>query len=402
MKISKNSLYYLSAIIIGIYLGNLNNDLIYLGADYVARTFIKLLQLVSIPIIFCSVVATLTKMSNLNEFKYLSITVLKYTLLTTLIAASVALLLFLNIKPHHVLLNTTIVNNAETLVQSSYFEHFFNLVPSNIIEPFREGNVIGVLFLALLFGLATVGLPSKNRIVLHDLFSSLYSAVLKMTGFFVKPMPFAICAFVILFVKEMQKGLDSKEIALYLLCIVAANIIQAFIVLPIVLLCKRIPVFALFKNMLPAISFAFWSKSSAAALPLALQCAEEKAGIQKQVAHFSFPLCTTINMNACAAFILITVLFVSSLHGAQYTMIEYIGWIFVATIAAIGNAGVPMGCYFLASALLATNHVPIYILGIILPFYTLIDMLESAINIWSDAVVTAVVNKNVIQKNHST
>lgn len=70
-------------------------------------------------------------------------------------------------------------------------------------------------------------------------------------------------------------------------------------------------------------------------------------------------------------------------------------WIFIATLAAVGNAGVPMGCYFLASAFLAAMDVPLNILGVILPFYTMIDMVESAINVWSDACVTAVVNKEV-------
>jgi len=72
-------------------------------------------------------------------------------------------------------------------------------------------------------------------------------------------------------------------------------------------------------------------------------------------------------------------------------------WIFIATIAAVGNAGVPMGCYFLASAFLAAMNVPLNILGVILPFYAMIDMLESAINVWSDSCVAAVVNKEVAE-----
>jgi len=100
-------------------------------------------------------------------------------------------------------------------------------------------------------------------------------------------------------------------------------------------------------------------------------------------------------MNACAAFILTTVLFVSMSNGVVYSPLEMIMWIFVATIAAIGNAGVPMGCYFLSSAFLAAMNVPLNILGVILPFYTLIDMLESAINVWSDSCVATVVYKEL-------
>lgn len=128
---------------------------------------------------------------------------------------------------------------------------------------------------------------------------------------------------------------------------------------------------------------------------MAMRCAEENVKISKKVANFSLPLCTTINMNACAAFILTTVLFVSMSNGVTFSPAEMVVWIFIATIAAVGNAGVPMGCYFLSSAFLAAMNVPLNILGVILPFYTLIDMLESAINVWSDSCVTAVVNHEV-------
>ena len=135
------------------------------------------------------------------------------------------------------------------------------------------------------------------------------------------------------------------------------------------------------KGMMPALSVAFFTKSSSAALPMAMRCAQDNLKMSPKVASFTLPLCTTINMNACAAFILITVLFVSMSNGMVFSGAEMFLWIFIATIAAVGNAGVPMGCYFLASAFLAAMNVPLNILGIILPFYTMIDMLESSINV---------------------
>jgi Na+/H+-dicarboxylate symporter len=100
-------------------------------------------------------------------------------------------------------------------------------------------------------------------------------------------------------------------------------------------------------------------------------------------------------MNGCAAFILTTVLFVSMSHGATYHVFEYILWIGIATLAAVGNAGVPMGCFFLSQALLIGMGVNPYLLSVILPFYTLIDMLETAINVWSDTCVTVVTDKEM-------
>ncbi len=150
--------------------------------------------------------------------------------------------------------------------------------------------------------------------------------------------------------RDLQAGSNMKNLALYLVCILGANLIQALIVLPSLLKIKGISPWYIAKGMFPALSIAFFTKSSAAALPMAMRCAEENLGISRRVASFTLPLCITVNMNACAAFILITVLFVSMSQGVSYTYAEMGLWIILSTIAAIGNAGVPMGCYFLASA----------------------------------------------------
>ena len=137
------------------------------------------------------------------------------------------------------------------------------------------------------------------------------------------------------------------------------------------------------------------SVALAAALPVTLRSVEERLGVKRSIAQFTMPLCTTVNMNACAAFILITFFFVSTSYGLSFTLDEQIVWIFIATIAAFGNAAVPMGCYFLATSFLAAMDVPLYMMGAILPFYQLIDMLESAINVWSDACITQVVDRDM-------
>ncbi len=173
------------------------------------------------------------------------------------------------------------------------------------------------------------------------------------------------------------------------------SLVQGSVVLPTFLTFFNISPVRLFKAMFPALTMAFFTKSSVGTLPMALKCAQENAGISPKVANFTFPLCTTINMNACAAFILITVMFVMSSYGTTITLLEMVLWIGIATIAAIGNAGIPMGCYFLTSSLLVAMDYPLTIMGIILPFYALIDMLETALNIWSDSCVAAAVDKSV-------
>lgn len=384
------------ATILGLYAGWLNWPGIDATADAISEIFINLLKLVSLPIIFLSIVSTASGMDSVNEIKSLGKRVIKYTLITTLIAATVALLLFITIDPVSTSLSTEVT--ADVTVQGgSYYSYLIKSIPSNIIQPFSENHVIGVLFIAMLLSLATLSLPQQNRSVLHSFFSSLYAAVMRVTAWIVMLMPIAVCAFIALFVKDLRKGLEIKSLALYLLCVILANIIQALIVLPVFLKLKGVSPMKMARGMMPALSVAFFTKSSSAALPMAIRCAQENVKMSPKVASFTLPLCTTINMNACAAFILTTVLFVSMSNGIAFSGFEMFLWIFIATIAAIGNAGVPMGCYFLASAFLAAMNIPLTILGIILPFYTMIDMIESAINVWSDSCVAAVVDKEVAE-----
>ncbi len=360
-------------------------------ARILSDVFMRLLKLVSLPIISFSLLATLTGMGKWSEIKNLGQHVIRYTVITTLLSAITAWTLYIIVEPEAAIQVTTIPDMAG-IKDASYLNALLNIFPSNILQPFLEHNVMGVMFITVFLSFAVVQLPSEKLDYLHQLFDSLFSAIMVIIRWITALMPFAVWAFIVEFTQEVQKGLKIGELASYLGIIIAANIIQAGVTLPLMLKKNGIPPLQAFKTMLPALSLAFFSKSSAAAMPLAMQCSH-RCGVSNKVSQFSFPLCTSINMNACAAFILITVLFVAENYGVHFTFLERILWIAMASIAAIGNAGVPMGCFFLSCALLTAMGVPITMMGVILPFYALLDMLESAINIWSDACVTLIVNK---------
>ena len=388
----------LLAAITGLLTGWLDIPLLNQCCQVIADIFIRLLKLVSLPIIFFSLVATLSGMGGFSDVKALGGTVLKYTLITTVLAATLGLLLYVGIDPASSVGNILIPDTTEVPVANGYWSYLLSVIPSNIIEPFHNNNVIGVLFLAVLLSSAIIALNQDHKSLLHQFFESMFAAVMKMTSYILKLMPLAVWAFVTLFVHDLQSQDVLQGLALYLICVLLANLIQAGVVLPLFLKSRGIPPWKTLKAMWPALTVAFFAKSSSAALPSAVDCAEKRMGVNQKVARFSLPLCITINMNACAAFILITVLFVSQSSGVVYSPLELVSWIFIATIAAIGNAGVPMGCYMLSSAFLAAMGIPLHLLVIILPFYAFIDMLESAINVWSDSCVTAMVDQELKQK----
>lgn len=390
------SILLFSSIALGLLTGWIGIPFLNQSAHVVSELFLRLLKLISLPLIFLAVTSTISGMKSFAEIRSMGKRVLLYTLSTTIIAASTALLLFVLIKPTAA---TQIIDpnfNLPEISQHSYLSFVLNIIPSNLVGAFAEGNVIGIVFMALGFSSAILFLPSKQKDFLHTLFSSLFAALLKLTGFIIKLMPIAVWAFMTLLVKDLgENNGHFRNLMLYLICVVGANLIQGFIVLPLILKMKGISPIKTAKAMWPALSVAFFSKSSGAALPVTMQAIEERAGVSKKVSGFTLPLCSVVNMNACAAFILTTVLFVSQLYGMTFSPLQLIMWIFFATLAAIGNAGVPMGCFFLTSAFLVGMNVPLYMMGVILPFYTLIDMLETALNVWSDAVVTTSIDKDI-------
>ena len=149
--------------------------------------------------------------------------------------------------------------------------------------------------------------------------------------------------------------------------------------------------------MLPALLVAFFSKSSSGTLLITIKSAENNLKINSKVSNFVLPLCTTINMNGCAVFIFSTVIYIMQNNGIPINFTTIISFIIISTLAAIGNAGVPMGCFFLSVSLLSSMNMHMELLGIILPFYSLLDMLETMLNVWSDSCITAIINKENIK-----
>ncbi|MFZ0564737.1 MAG: dicarboxylate/amino acid:cation symporter [Chlamydiales bacterium] len=388
--------FLLLAIGLGLLTGWADVPFLNKTAEVVSDLFLRLLKLISLPVIFLAITSTISGMKDIQEMRRLGRKILLYTLGTTLVAAIVALCIYLLVDPVKAPLAIEESAFVEAPRQASYISFVRNIIPSNFFEAFTEGNVIGIVFIALLLSVATLFLPEKQKTFLNQLFSSLFEATIKVTGFAIYLMRIAIWAFMTLLITDLRQNHEHfSRLMLYILCILGANVFQGVVVLPLILKFKKISPWKSFRGMLPALMVAFFTKSSNAALPVTLKSAENNLGISKRISSFTFPLCSVVNMNGCAAFILITVLFVSTVHGITFSAFDLIGWIFLSTLAAIGNAGVPMGCFFLTSAFLIGMNVPLYMMGLILPFYTLLDMIETTLNVWSDACITISVDKDL-------
>ncbi len=329
---------WMAALVIGGVLGSLGITGLNNFFNFIATVFTRLFQFVAVPTIALTIATTLAELGARKNTGKIFLHAVTYTLLTTLVAAAVGLTLAM----------------------------------------LKESENVRVLTKAIL------GLQE----VLFALIRALVWA-----------LPLGIVAFAGQLSAQMSAGVIIGSLGKYVAVVLGGNVIQFFIILPLFLLCRGINPLKVFRNMLPAVLMALFTKSSAATLPVTIASAENNMNAKPEVARVILPLCCTINMNGCAAFILVTSMFVMQNSGLTLTLPIILIWMLISVIAAVGNAGVPMGCYFLTLSLMAGAGAPIGILGIILPIYTIIDMIETSVNVWSDSCVCAMVDKSLTQED---
>ena len=396
-KNMKKTLLWIGALVAGAILGLLGLDWLNGLMNFVATVYTRLFQLLAVPTIVLEVITTFATFGSKGSGKIFARTLI-YTLLTTLAAAAVGALLYVVVAPGKLPVESLSQSDVAAIdvPQQTYYDHILSVIPNNIVKPFLEGNVLSLLLLAFAVGIGLSRLPeSENKAVVVKGLSGLQDMLFLLIRGLIWTLPLGIVAFSAQLSAQVSAGVVADSIGKYVLVVLGGNVIQFFVVLSLFLLARGLNPIHVLGRMMPAVLMALFTKSSAATLPVTMQSAEERLGVRKDIARFVLPICTTINMNGCAAFILVTSLFVMQNGGEVLDLTTILMWIFISVISAIGNAGVPMGCFFLTLSLMSGIGAPVAILGIILPIYTIIDMVETAENVWSDSCVCAMTDHDL-------
>ncbi len=385
---------WIVALVLGGILGWMNIPTLNALFNFIASVFTRLFQFVAVPTIALAVITTLSALGAKKETRQIFGHALVYTLLTTISAAVVGLALFLWIAPGNLpadVIGAGAAKVPQNLVQhTSYYDHFLTVIPNNVLQPFLSGNVLSILFIAAAVGLALAFMPkTENRDTLLKGILGAQEVLFTLIRALLWVLPLGILAFAAQLSAQVAAGVIVGALGKYTAVVIGGNLIQFFLVLPLFLAARGLNPVKVFRRMSPALAVALFTKSSAATLPVTIASAEQNMRINPAISRFLLPICCTINMNGCAAFILVTSLFVMQNAGMELTLGGMIAWLFVAVLSAIGNAGVPMGCYFLTLSLMSGIGAPIGLMGIILPIYTIIDMIETAENVWSDSCVAS-------------
>ena len=391
---------WFGALIVGAILGWLGIQSLNELFNFIATVFTRLFQFIAVPTIALAVITTLARLGAERNTGRIFAHAVTYTLLTTISAAAIGLVLYLWIAPGNLPADIVGAGAADVPMQKlgslSYYDHFLSVIPNNLLQPFLAGNVLSVMIIAAAVGLALAFMPkTENRAALLKVLQGGQELLFTLIRALLWALPLGILAFSAQLSAQIEAGVIVGALGKYTAVVLGGNAIQFFIVLPLFLIVRGLNPVHVFKKMAPALAVALFTKSSAGTLPVTLASAESRLKVNPSVSRFVLPICTTINMNGCAAFILVTSLFVMQNAGFDLTLGTMITWLFVAVLAAIGNAGVPMGCYFLTLSLMSSIGAPLGLLGVILPIYTIIDMIETAENVWSDSCVCAMTDHDL-------
>ena len=401
----KQAIIWIGALIVGAVFGLLGLEWINDVMDFVATVYTRLFQLLAVPTIVLAVITTFATFGSKGSGRIFGHTLI-YTLLTTFAAAAVGAVLYVVVDPSNLPclgeanVAEMLPEEAQKLLPQSgeagWGLHILSLIPNNIVKPFLEGNVLSLLLLAFAVGIGLSKLPdSENKSVVVKGLLGLQDLLFLLIRGLIWTLPLGIAAFSAQLSAQVSAGVVADSIGKYVLIVLGGNAIQFFVILPLFLLARGLNPIHVLSRMMPAVLMALFTKSSAATLPVTMESAEQRLGVRKEIARFVLPICTTINMNGCAAFILVTSLFVMQNGGTPLTWGTILLWILISVISAIGNAGVPMGCFFLTLSLMSGIGAPVAVLGIILPIYTIIDMVETAENVWSDSCVCAMTDHDL-------
>lgn len=368
------------------------DDVLINGIFYViGNGFIRLMQMLVVPLVFCSLVCGSMAIGDTKRLGKVGVKTIGFYLVTTALAIALALTIGTLFKPG-VGLDMSKVQVADVTTQeaTSLADTLLNIIPKNPIGALANGDMLPIILFALFVGILLAGRGEKAETV-ANFFSQFNDLMMDMTMAVMKVAPIGV--FCLIAKTFATLGFDAFVPMLkYMGCVLLALAIHGFGVYQILLkLLTGLNPFKFIKKFLPVMAFAFSTATSNATIPLSIETLSKKMGVSKKISSFTIPLGATINMDGTAIMQGVAVCFAAQAFGIQLSAGDYATVIATATLASIGTAGVPGVGLVTLSMVFASVGLPVEAIGIIMGIDRILDMTRTAVNITGDAVCTTIV-----------
>lgn len=379
--------------------------------DYVkpfGTIFINGLKLIAMPLILASLIKGVSDLKDLSRLSQMGLRTIITYVFTTLIAVSIGLLVVNTVAPGEQISEQTrndLVEayggeaekkqeQAERQKEAGPLQALVDLVPSNIVgAASNNGNMLQVIFFALFFGISLIMIPEASATPVKAFFDGLNDVILKMIDLIMALAPYGVFALMAALVVEAPSADLFSALLWYALCVVFGLLLLVVVYLIIVrFVLKRSPM-AFIRGIAPAQLLAFSTSSSAATLPVTMECVEEELGVRKEVASFVLPIGATINMDGTSLYQAVAAVFIAQAFGMDLDFAIQMGIIATATLASIGSAAVPGAGMVMLIIVLGQAGIPEAGLALIFAVDRPLDMCRTVINVTGDAMVSLWVNR---------
>lgn len=389
----------LAGIVLGVVLNRLGTaDWVQLvlvdGLLYVVGSvFVAALKMMVVPLVFVSLVAGVTSLSDLNALGRIGIKSLALYLATTAIAVTIALTLAGIVGPGQGFNAGSTAASFSGKPAPALTQVLIDMVPTNPIAAMAEGNMLQIIVFALLFGVAVTMSGARGRHVLN-FFGDLDVVIMHMVEWIMRLAPYGV--FALITRTFASQGLDILlPLAAYFFTLTGALAIQVFGVYPLLLklLASLNPLTFLRKMRDPA-AFAFSTASSGATIPVTLRTVEYKMGVKNSVASFTIPMGATINMDGTAMMQGVATVFIANVYGIHLGVTDYLLVVLTATLASIGTAAIPAVGLVTLTMVLGQVGLPVEGIALIIGVDRLLDMMRTVTNVTGDCAVSCIVAKS--------
>lgn len=384
----------------GIYFTENSSWVIWMGT-----LFLRALNMIIVPLILCSIISGVASVGNAENLGRIGLKTMGYYMATTLLAIVTGLLLVNLIKPG-VGSELKFADTPEGITQSadSFGDTLLHIIPTNIFEAMSQGQMLSIIFFAILFGFFITKTEEKNQTFLLRFFDSSTDVIMKITLFVIRFTPLGVFGIVVKVVSEqIQMGNNLWDVfarmGWYMLSVILGLLIHGLFTLPlsVYLLGKANPIKHL-RNMTTPLLTAFSTSSSNATLPLTMEAVEHKDGVSQKIAAFTLPLGATVNMNGTALYECVAVMFIAQAYGIELSFVQQIIVVFTALLAAVGSAGIPMAGLVMMTIVLKAVNLPLEGIGLILAVDRILDMFRTTINVYGDTCGAVIVAKSEGEK----
>lgn len=372
--------------------------------------FINLLKLIAVPLILASLIKGISDLKDISKLSKMGGRTIGLYVLTTVLAVSIGLVIVNVIKPGSYIseqTRTELVSNytadANSKIEAAAkqsevgpLQSLIDIVPDNIIKASADnGNMLQVIFFAVIFGIAMILIPEEKSKPVKDFFDSFNEVILKMIDLIMLFSPFGVFALLAAIVAESPSLDLFKALGMYgLTVLIGLSLMISVYLLMVKILTKKSPKF-FFNGISPAQLLAFSTSSSAATLPVTMERTVDNLGVDDEVASFVLPIGATINMDGTSLYQAVAAVFIAQSFGMDLSLATQLGIIVTATLASIGSAAVPGAGMVMLVIVLAQAGIPEAGLALIFAIDRPLDMCRTTVNVTGDAAVSMIVAKSV-------